>query len=160
MCFHPYHTQIINPHKTKALSNYQPACDWLHKSDEVDAARSYQRHRKEFEVLACSTLKAEFQACVLWGSEKGKEGSCVACSQMTCWQTSSTSNESIALVCQQLPPITPYPQKTWMCFLLFFFFPTERRLISWRGQQREFRFPLCRYYYQGRRSSKNVKLKE
>lgn len=122
MCFHPYHTQIINPHKTKALSNYQPACDWLHKSDEVDAARSYQRHRKEFEVLACSTLKAEFQACVLWGSEKGKEGSCVACSQMTCWQTSSTSNESIALVCQQLPPITPYPQKTWMCFRFFFFF--------------------------------------
>lgn len=42
--------------------------------DEGDVARSYHQNRekkkKKKEVLVCSTLKSEFQGCVLWGSEK------------------------------------------------------------------------------------------
>lgn len=71
ICIQPYHTQIIYPHKAEALSNYQPGCHGLHQSGMKEMQSDVIKWaRKEFEILACSTWEAEFQAGVLWGSEK------------------------------------------------------------------------------------------
>lgn len=131
--FQPYHTQIIYPHKAETLSNYQPGCHGLHQRGMKEMQSDViKQGRKEFEILACSTWEAEFQASILWGSEKWRARSVLVLS-VSKWlcQCFSTAHGARALYTSTSLQKTAVSTCMGLVSFPFAFSLPERKLLWW-----------------------------